>query len=43
MEPIYGILLTALVFGSEEFMSHGFYIGAAIFIGIVNFVPLLEK
>lgn len=43
MEPIYGILLAALVFGSEEFMSSGFYLGAAIIIGSVLLVPWLEK
>jgi drug/metabolite transporter (DMT)-like permease len=43
MEPIYGILLAALVFGSDEFMSSGFYLGAAIIIGSVLLVPWLEK
>jgi drug/metabolite transporter (DMT)-like permease len=43
MEPIYGILLAALIFGSEEFMSSGFYLGAAIIIGSVLLVPWLEK
>lgn len=43
MEPIYGILLAALVFGSEEFMSRGFYLGAALIIGSVLLVPWLEK
>ena len=43
MEPIYGILLAALVFGSEEFMSSGFYLGAALIIGSVLLVPWLEK
>jgi drug/metabolite transporter (DMT)-like permease len=43
MEPIYGILLAALIFGSEEFMSSGFYLGAALIIGSVLLVPWLEK
>jgi drug/metabolite transporter (DMT)-like permease len=43
MEPIYGILLAALIFGSEEFMSSGFYLRAALIIGSVLLVPWLEK
>lgn len=43
LEPIYGILLAALIFGSEEYMSTGFYVGAAIIIGGVILVPWLER
>jgi drug/metabolite transporter (DMT)-like permease len=43
MEPIYGILLAALIFGQAEYMSAGFYLGAGIIIGSVILVPWLEK
>jgi hypothetical protein len=43
MEPIYGILLAALVFGSEELMSRSFYLDAIIIIGSVLLVRWLEK
>lgn len=43
MEPIYGILLAALVFGSQEYMSRGFYLGAAIIVGSVFMVPFLTR
>lgn len=43
LEPIYGIALAALVFGSKEFMSRGFYIGAGIIIGSVLMVPWLTR
>ena len=32
MEPIYGIVLAWLVFGTEEKMTSGFYVGAALII-----------
>lgn len=35
MEPIYAIVLAALIFGDEERMSVGFYLGAAIIVGAV--------
>jgi drug/metabolite transporter (DMT)-like permease len=43
MEPVYGIALAALIFGSREFMSPGFYMGAAIIIGSVFMVPWLAR
>jgi len=43
MEPVYGILLAALVFGQAEFMSGGFYIGAAIIIAIVLTLPWIRQ
>lgn len=35
LEPVYGILLAFLIFGSEEQMNPGFYYGAAIILGTV--------
>lgn len=43
LEPVYGILLAALIFGSQEYMSTGFYFGAAIIILAVILVPWLER
>ena len=35
LEPIYSILLALLIFGDNELMSHSFYIGSSVIIGIV--------
>jgi|UniRef100_UPI0037845AE5 drug/metabolite transporter (DMT)-like permease len=43
MEPVYGILLAAIVFGQAEFMSGGFYLGAGIIIAIVLTLPWLRR
>ncbi|MDP1589268.1 MAG: EamA family transporter, partial [Prosthecobacter sp.] len=43
MEPVYGILLAALVFGQAEFMSGGFYLGAGIIIAIVLTLPWIRR
>ncbi len=43
LEPVYGIVLAALVFGSSEIMSVGFYFGTTIIIGTVIFLPLLQR
>ena len=43
MEPVYGIILAALVFGSSEFMSPGFYVGTGIIIGSVVLLPWLRR
>ena len=37
LEPVYGMILAALVFGSAEVMGPSFYAGAAIIIGCVIF------
>ncbi len=39
LEPLYGIVLAALVFGASEKMTPGFYAGAAIIIASVLIVP----
>ena len=41
MEPVYGIVLARLIFGAEEKMSAGFYLGASIIVGSVLLVPLM--
>jgi len=43
LEPIYGIMLAALVFGQSEIMSFGFYIGAAIIVGVVILLPWAQR
>lgn len=43
LEPVYGIVLAALIFGSTELMSSGFYIGTIIIIGTVVVLPLLQR
>jgi len=43
MEPVYGILLAALVFGSAEYMSSGFYVGAGIIVAVVLGLPWIRR
>jgi drug/metabolite transporter (DMT)-like permease len=43
LEPVYGIILAALIFGESEKMHMGFYIGAAIILLSVLAHPLLNK
>src|SRR5690606_18413217 len=42
MEPVYGILIALLIFGSKETMSMGFYIGAVIVLSAVFLYPSLK-
>ncbi len=39
LEPLYGMVLAALVFGAAEKMTPGFYAGAAVIIASVLIVP----
>lgn len=43
LEPIYGMILAAMIFGSSEVMSAGFYAGAAIIVGSVIAMPWLRR
>lgn len=43
LEPVYGILLAALVFGEKERMSGGFYLGASIIVAAVISLPVLNR
>lgn len=43
LEPVYGIILAVLIFGQQEHMSGGFYLGASIIIGSVLVVPWLRR
>jgi drug/metabolite transporter (DMT)-like permease len=43
LEPLYGMALAALIFGSREQMTPGFYFGAGIIIASVLAVPWLQR
>ena len=43
LEPVYGIVLAALVFGETERMSGGFYLGAGIIMAVVMGLPWLRR
>ncbi len=43
MEPIYGIILARLIFGSSEEMNSSFYVGAIIILASVLSFPMLER
>jgi drug/metabolite transporter (DMT)-like permease len=43
LEPVYGIVLGAIIFGDAEHMSGGFYIGAGIILVAVIALPLLQR
>jgi drug/metabolite transporter (DMT)-like permease len=42
LEPVYGIILAVLIFGSEEKMSRGFYLGTIIILISVLVHPLID-
>lgn len=43
LEPVYGIILAFIFFGTKEKMSTGFYLGATLIIGSVFLYPLYKK
>jgi drug/metabolite transporter (DMT)-like permease len=43
LEPLYGIVLAYLIFGSKELMSTGFYQGAALILLAVFSYPLIKS
>ena len=43
LEPIYGIILAALIFGDTERMSTGFYIGTGIILATVIVLPFVNR
>lgn len=42
LEPVYGIVLAALIFGDTERMKTGFYVGAGIIVASVFLLPWLK-
>jgi drug/metabolite transporter (DMT)-like permease len=43
LEPVYAIVLAALIFGDEERMHGGFYLGASIIVGAVFVDAFLKR
>lgn len=43
LEPVYGIVLAALIFGERERMSGGFYLGASVIIIAVLAMPFVNR
>lgn len=43
LEPVYGIILAFIFFGTQEQMSAGFYLGATLIIGSVFLYPIYKK
>ncbi|WP_316931973.1 DMT family transporter [Hymenobacter sp. DG25B] len=43
LEPVYGILLAVLIFGSKEKMSGGFYLGTLVILFSVLIHPVLDQ
>ncbi|UOQ74343.1 DMT family transporter [Hymenobacter cellulosilyticus] len=43
LEPVYGIILAVLIFGSQEKMSTGFYLGTCIILLSVLIHPILDQ
>ncbi|ALD21595.1 DMT family transporter [Hymenobacter sp. DG25A] len=43
LEPVYGILLAVLIFGSQEKMSGGFYLGTLVILFSVLIHPVLDQ
>ena len=43
LEPLYGIILAVVIFGKEELMSVGFYVGFVIILGALLLNAILKK
>ena len=43
LEPIYSIVLALLIFGEEEKMTAGFYVGAAIILGTLFIDAIIKR
>jgi drug/metabolite transporter (DMT)-like permease len=43
LEPLYGIVMAVIIFGSTEKMSLSFYVGAIIILSAVAAYPLMKK
>ncbi|SNC67982.1 EamA-like transporter family protein [Hymenobacter gelipurpurascens] len=43
LEPVYGILLAVLIFGSQEKMSTGFYLGTVVILFSVLIHPVIDQ
>lgn len=43
LEPVYGIILALIVFGESEYMSAGFYFGAALILASISLNGFLKR
>lgn len=43
LEPVYGIVMAVIIFGSNEKMNFNFYLGTVIIMSAVAIYPLLKK
>ena len=43
LEPVYGVVLAFLFFGSKEQMTGGFYLGSLLILSAVFFYPIYKK
>ena len=43
LEPVYGVILAFLFFGSKEQMTGGFYLGSLLILSAVFFYPIYKK
>ncbi|RZK17918.1 MAG: EamA family transporter [Flavobacterium sp.] len=43
LEPVYGIVLAFIFFGTKETMSIGFYLGATLILGSIFLYPIYKK
>jgi drug/metabolite transporter (DMT)-like permease len=43
LEPVYGIVLAFIFFGTRETMSLGFYLGSALILGSIFLYPIYKK
>lgn len=43
LEPVYGIILAFIFFGSKEQMTGGFYLGSLLILGAVFLYPIYKK
>jgi drug/metabolite transporter (DMT)-like permease len=43
LEPVYGIILAFIFFGTRETMSVGFYLGATLILGSIFLYPVYKK
>ncbi len=43
LEPVYAIILALIIFGKDEKMTNGFYLGAAVILGAIFLFPIVKK
>lgn len=43
LEPVYAIVLALIIFGKDEKMTNGFYVGALVILGAIFLFPVVKK